>query len=55
MAQKERTNRRDNRMDEMDVQVIDSNDGHKDECNEEMETTFTPIQKLEVRKKCVFY
>ncbi len=47
MAQKLR-NKSKNHI-EMDIEIVDENENiDKNECNEELETTFTPIQKLEV-------
>jgi len=41
MAQKQRSHN-----DDIDIEVVDEN--NRNQCEEELETAFTPIQKLEV-------
>jgi hypothetical protein len=53
MAQKLRNKSKNNI--EMDIEIVDENENiDKNECNEELETTFTPIQKLEVFFEIIF-
>jgi len=51
MAQKQRSNNKNN---QMDIEILDQNENDKNECTEEIETTFTPIQKLEVLSNLLF-
>jgi hypothetical protein len=53
MAQKLRNKSKNNI--EMDIEIVDENENiDKNECNEELETTFTPIHKLEVFFEIIF-